>query len=96
MWVSLVIAAIDGKLRENNAYLGYVPCTYASLAKTFVSMRLAHLTIKQGGTVILGHEDDRPNTENHNLHLLDYTALGLRLKSLQSMYFSTFLSYKPE
>lgn len=89
-------AAIDGKLRANKAYLGYIPCTYASLTKTFVSMCLVNLTIKQGGTVILGHEDDRPNTENSNLHLHDYTALGLRLKSLQSMYFSTFLSYKPE
>jgi len=90
------VAVIDGKLRANKAYLGYVPCTYASLAKTFVSMRLVHLMIKQGGTVILGHEDDRPNIENCNLHLHDYTALGLRMKSLQSMYFSTFLSYKPE
>jgi hypothetical protein len=90
------LAAIDGKLRANKAYLGYVPCTYSSLAKTFVSMGLVNLTIKQGDTVILGHEDDRPNSENHNLHLHDYTALGLRLKSLQSMYFGTFLSYKPE
>ena len=90
------IAAIDSKLRGNKAYLGYVPCTYASLAKTFVSMHLVNLVIKQGDTVILGHEDDRPNTENHNLHLHDYLALGLRLKTLQSMYFSVFLSYKPE
>ncbi|WP_122781429.1 hypothetical protein [Burkholderia pseudomallei] len=90
------VAAIDSKLRAHKAYLGYVPCTYASLAKTFVSMHLVNLVIKQGDTVILGHEDDRPNTENYNLHLHDYTALGLRLKSLQSMYFSTFLSYKPE
>lgn len=90
------VAAIDNKLHANKAYLGYVPCTYASLAKTFVSMCLVNLTVKQGDTVILGHEDDRPNAENHNLHLHDYTALGLRLRSLQSMYFSTFLSYKPE
>jgi hypothetical protein len=90
------VAAIDSKLRAHKAYLGYVPCTYASLAKTFVSMHLVNLVIKQGGTVILGHEDDRPNTENCNLHCHDYAALGLRLKSLQSMYFSIFLSYKPE
>lgn len=90
------VAAIDNKLRTHKAYLGYVPCTYASLAKTFVSMHLVNLAIKQGNTVILGHEDDRPNTENCNLHLHDYTALGLRLKSLQSMYFDVFLSYKPE
>lgn len=90
------VSAIDSKLRAHKAYLGYVPCTYASLAKTFVSMHLVNLVIKQGNTVILGHEDDRPNNENCNLHLQDYTALGLQLKSLQSMYFNTFLSYKPE
>ncbi|KGD37164.1 hypothetical protein DP44_1427 [Burkholderia pseudomallei] len=90
------VTAIDSKLRAHKAYLGYVPCTYASLAKTFVSMHLVNLVIKQGNTVILGHEDDRPNTENCNLHLHDYKALGLQLKSLQSMYFNTFLSYKPE
>jgi hypothetical protein len=90
------VAFIDGKLRAHKAYLGYVPCTYASLAKTFVSMHLMNLVIKQRDTVILGHEDDRPNAENFNLHLHDYTALGLQLKSLQSMYFSVFLSYKPE
>lgn len=90
------VTAIDSRLREHKAYLGYVPCTYASLAKTFVSMHLMNLGIKQGSTVILGHEDDLPNTENHNPHLVDYAALGLHLKSLQSMYFGVFLSYKPE
>jgi len=90
------VAAIDAELQSNQAYLGYVPCTYASLAKTFISMHLAHLTIKKGGTVILGHEDDRPNSEDHNLHFHDYAALGLRIKSVQSIYFNTFLAYKPE
>lgn len=90
------VAAIDRELRAHKAYLGYVPCTYASLAKTFVSMHLVNLVIKQGNTVILGHEDDRPNSENYNLHLHDYTAIGLKLKSIQSIYFGTFLSYKPE
>lgn len=89
-------ARMHAELSAHNAYLGYVPCTYASLAKTFVSMHLVNLAIKQSDPVILGHEDDRPNTEDHNLQLHDYTALGLRIKSLQSMYFSAFLSYKPE
>jgi hypothetical protein len=90
------VASMHTKLSAHKAYLGYVPCTYASLAKTFVSMHLVNLAIKQSDSVILGHEDDRPNTEDHNLHLHDYTALGLRIKSLQSMYFGAFLSYKPE
>ena len=90
------VNSIHDGLKAHEAYLGYVPCTYASLAKTFISMSLVNLVIKHKSTVILGHEDDRPNTEDYNLHLHDYTALGLKLKSIQSIYFSTFLSYKPE
>ncbi|WP_017518790.1 hypothetical protein ACQCLI_09370 [Pseudomonas nitroreducens] len=90
------VAEIDAKLRSHRAYMGYLPCTYASLAKTFASMHLMNLVIKQGRTVIMGHEDDRPNTENHNLHMHDYCAQGFQLKSVQSLYFNTFLAYKPE
>jgi len=59
-------------------------------------MHLVNLVIKHKSMVILGHEDDRDNSENFNLHLHDYKALGLKLSSLQSMYFAAFLSYKPE
>lgn len=90
------IAKVDAQLRAHPAYLGYLPCTYASLAKTFVSLSLMNFVIKHGRTVILEHEDDVPNTENRNLHLHDYEAQGFELESLQSMYFSTFLAYKPE
>jgi hypothetical protein len=90
------VGTLHERLKAHKAYLGYVPCTYASLAKTFISLGLVNLAIKHKKTVILGHEDDRPNTEDYNLHLHDYTALGLKLKSIQSMYFSTFLSYKAE
>jgi len=90
------LANIHEGLKAHKSYQGYVPCTYASVAKTFISLGLVNLAIKHGATVILGHEDDRPNSENYNLHLHDYTALGLKLKSLQSIYFDTFLAYKPE
>jgi len=90
------IAALDQQLQGHKAYLGYLPCTYSSLAKTFISLSLMSLVIKHGRPVILGHEDDRPHTENHNLHLHDYQAQGFEVKSLQSMYFSSFLAYKPE
>lgn len=90
------LAAIHEGLKAHSGYLGYVPCTHGSLTKTFVTMGLMNLAIKHKNVVILGHEDDRPNTENHNLHLHDYTALGLAIRSVQSMYFGAFLSYKPE
>ena len=88
--------AIHDGLKAHPAYLGYVPFTYDSLAKTFISLGLVNLAIKYGQTVILGHEDDRPNTEGYNLHFHDYTALGLKIKSFQLTDFSTFLAYKPE
>jgi len=90
------VKTIHNGLMAHKAYLGYVPCTYASLAKTFISLGLVNLVIKHKNTVILGHEDDRPNSEDHNLHLHDYMALGLKIKSIQSMYFNTFLAYKIE
>ncbi len=83
-------------LKQHPAYLGYVPCTFSSVAKTFVSMGLVNLAIKHKDVVILGHEDDRDNSENYNLHLHDYEASGFKVRSFQSMYFQTFLSYKPE
>ncbi|WP_186161079.1 hypothetical protein [Burkholderia gladioli] len=90
------LSKIHEGLKAHPAYLGYVPCTFSGIAKTFVSMGLANLAIKHEDMVILGHEDDRDNSENCNLHLHDYEASGFKVRSLQSMYFHTFLSYKPE
>ncbi|MBU9391521.1 hypothetical protein KTE71_28930 [Burkholderia multivorans] len=90
------LGKIHEGLKAHPAYLGYVPCTFSSIAKTFVSMGLANLGIKHKDMVILGHEDDRDNSENCNLHLHDYEASAFKVRSLQSMYFHTFLSYKPE
>ena len=90
------IAAVDSKLQQLPAYVGYLPCTYSSAAKTFTSLKLMNYVIKHGGTVIMGHEDDRPNTQDFNLHQHDYVTQGFGLRSIQSIYFGTFLSYKPE
>lgn len=93
---SEALSYIHEGLKSHSGYLGYVPCTYASLTKTFVTMHLMNFGIRHKNIMILGHEDDRPNTENHNLHMHDYTALGLKILSVQLMYFGIFLSYKPE
>ena len=90
------ISAVASKLQQLPAYVGYLPCTYSSAAKTFTSLNLMNYVIKHGSTVIMGHEDDRPNTQDFNLHQHDYVKQGFRLRSIQSIYFGTFLSYKPE
>lgn len=89
-------ARIHEGLKTYPAYLGYVPCSYASVVKTYFSMCLMNVFIKHKGVVLMGHEDDRPNSENCNLQMQDFEALGLKIKSLQMIYFSTFLAYKPE
>jgi hypothetical protein len=90
------IAVIDSKLKQLAAYVGYLPCTHSSAAKTITSLGLVNYVVKHGDTVIMGHEDDRSNTQDYNLHQHDYVKQGFRLRSIQSMYFTTFLSYKPE
>ena len=83
-------------LKEHPAYLGYVPCTYASLTKTFISTCVGNRFIKYKRMVIMGHEDDAPNSDDRNLLLYDFKRLGYTVKSLQSNYTGIFLSYKIE
>ncbi len=90
------VATIDSKLQQLPAYAGHLRCTSMSVAKAFTSLHLMNYVIKHGNTVIMGHEDDRPNTEDFNLHQHDYLKQGSRLRCIQSIYFGTFLSYKPE
>lgn len=90
------IAIIDAGLKNHKSYLAYVPCTYSSLTKTFISMSIGSRFIKHKNNIIVGHEDDRPNSENVNIQFEDFAGLGFKIKSLQSAYYSAFLAYKPE
>jgi len=45
---------------------------------------------------LLGHEDDRDNSENINLVGYPYEESGYKIFSLQGNYFGVFLSYKIE
>jgi hypothetical protein len=87
---------INESLAEFPSYLGFIPTTFASRAKTYLSTTVANGFIRNGTRIILGHEDDRPNNENTNLSLYPFESLGYQVFSLQSLYFGLFLSFKVE
>lgn len=77
-------------------YLGYLPGTFQTPGKTYLSTILVNKFLKCRDVVIMGHEDDRPNEENVNMAGWPFEEYGYRVCSLQEMYFALFLSYKIE
>lgn len=87
---------INEGLKTTASYIGFIPTTYDSPAKTYLSTTLVHVGIKREKTIILAHEDDRPNDENVNITSYDFEKEGYCIKSLKSLNFIQFLSYKIE
>lgn len=77
-------------------YVGYIPTTFASRAKTYLSSILVNTYLKHGATIVMGHEDDRPNEESVNLVGYPFEEYGYCVASLQSTYSDLFLGYKIE
>lgn len=77
-------------------YVGYFNVTNSSFIKMYLSTILTHLFVKNKNMIIAGHEDDRSNLENVNVSDYSFEENGYLCKSLQSMYYSLFLSYKIE
>jgi hypothetical protein len=90
------VSRIHEELAGYPAYLGYIPTSNGSRAKTILSFCMANFFLKHGDAIILGHEDDRPNTENINITKYPLENSGYRIASLQSNYFGIYLSYKIE
>ncbi|RRJ83544.1 hypothetical protein [Aestuariirhabdus litorea] len=83
-------------LSGESSYVGYIPGTFSSRTKTYLSNILVNAYLKNGTTVIMGHEDDRPNEENENLIGYPFEDYGYQVVSLQSLYSGLFLGYKIE
>ena len=64
------------------AYIGYVPTTFASEIKTFLSTMLVHAFLKHKSQVIMGHEDDRSINEDVNMIGYPFTDHGYKVRSL--------------
>lgn len=84
------------ELSSYSAYVGHIPATFGSQAKTYLSTCLANVGLKVKRQIVLGHEDDRSNNENVNLPGLPFEDAGYRVLSLQESLEGIFLSFKIE
>lgn len=91
-----MVETLNNGLKSFNPYIGYFDLTYSSFIKTYISTILVRLFLKNKTTIIQGHEDDRSNDENQNVSGYPFEENGYTCKSIQSMYYSLFLSYKIE
>ena len=90
---------INQNLRNFPGYIGYVPMTFASAAKTYLSFILCNSFVKKGKTVILAHEDGKPDeSDEENITITNHPfyGYGYKILSVPELYFSHFLSYKIE
>lgn len=90
------ISRLHASLSSYAAYVGWIPMTYQSYAKTLVSLSMSNVCLKKGHVVIVPHEDDRDDEENVNITLYPFEECDLRVFSLNSNSFGIFLSYKIE
>ena len=90
------LSRMHSGLSSYPAYVGHIPTTFGSRAKTYLSTCLANIGLKVQRQMVLGHEDDRSNNENVNLSALPFEDAGYRVLSLQESLAGLFLSFKIE
>lgn len=83
-------------LSEYPAYVGYIPCTFASRARIYLSTILVNDFLKYKNIILMAHEPDRSNEEDVNLSSYPFEKHGYTVRSLRDHYFGIFLSYKIE
>lgn len=90
------LKALHDGLSKSSSYLGFIPATFQSVAKSYLSTTVGTAFLKAEGCVLMPHEDDLPNDQNVNTLGYPFEESGYRIASLQSLYFGPLLSYKIE
>ena len=83
-------------LQQFKSFIGFFDLTNQSFIKSYLSTILVNCFIKNRDIILIGHEDDRDNSENVNLLGYPFEESGYKIKSLQESFFGVFLSYKIE
>lgn len=91
-----MVKTLNNGLLNFTPYVGYFDLTYSSFIKTYISTILVRLFLKSKRIIIQGHEDDVENNEDINMSGYPFEKFGYTCKSIQSMYYGLFLSYKIE
>jgi len=93
---SAMVARLETGLRPFVGYVGIADMTYGSIFKFLLSTMLANVFLKHGRTIILGHEDGRPNDEDCNMVGWPFECFGYTVRSLVAYLQGPFLTYKIE
>lgn len=91
-----MVETFNNRLNSFTPYVGYFDLTYSSFLKTYMSTILVRLFLKSRKIIIQGHEDDVENDNDINMSGYPFNEFGYTCKSIQSMYYDLFLSYKIE
>jgi hypothetical protein len=90
------LSRIQQGLASYLPYLGYIPATFASRAKTYLSTTLGGAFLKYGPRVLVAHEDDRGDEENVNLSFYPFEKYNYEVLSFRSTNYSLFMNFKIE
>ncbi|CAA0218316.1 hypothetical protein LVK03_13825 [Tenacibaculum maritimum] len=83
-------------LNNFEPFVGYFDLTNQSPIKSILSTMLVNDFIKLKDTIIMGHEDDRDDSENVNNSSYEFEESNYKIRSFKELYFGIFLSYKIE
>lgn len=84
------------ELKKLDFFIGYSDMTFSSRFKTLLANTLVPKMIKNKNVIILSHEEDIDDSENINNTSFDFESHGFEYKSINSLYYYLFLSYKIE
>lgn len=91
-----MVQDIRNHLSDYEPYVGYINLNFSSYIKTYLSNILCKSFVKYQNIILMGHEDDRDNSEDINILGYPFEENGYICRSLQSTLFDLFLSYKIE
>lgn len=87
---------INDGLSKYVPYIGYIELNYSSFIKTYFSAILINCFIKHKNIIVMAHEDDREDAEDINIKGYPFEVNGYLCRSMKSMNYDVFLSYKIE
>jgi hypothetical protein len=91
-----VLEVLSSELKSYAPYVGYISASFASKAKYFLSFSTINYFLKNESNIIMGHDDDIPESENINMRRYPFVDYGYHVYSIPSAYYDVFLSYKIE
>jgi len=90
------LARVHERLTLYQPYVGYIPATFSSPAKTYLASTLAGAFIKLGSRVIVEDDEDRMEHENYYLSPYSFASSDKNVVSVPAINYSLFLNFKIE